>query len=312
MKQFIKYIILFSSVILVAGGILEYMLRQPPNMYTFKKELIEKKSNQIETIIIGSSVVNHGLDPSYMASNTYNLAVSGEWIRFNKIFLERYINRLTSLKQVIWGLCYHSLWMDDTDDFSEKSVVNHKLYMDIQAENDWGHNSELLSLRAVALRKWSKYYVLHKSTMNCDSLGLDHSFDTDKINKSWKKDVPALVREQTNRMWNDKQHLYTQNLKRIKEVAALCQQKGIKLFLIIPPVCQYFYKLAEKVQLNKLTKGFKDIEHEYKNVCFLNYISDIRFTDKDFYDGNHLNSDVGAVKFAKILQQDIEEIKNKQ
>lgn len=309
MKQFIKYILLFSSVIIVLGGIMEYMLRQPNNMYKFKKELIETKADQIETMIIGSSVVNHGLDPKYMAPGTYNMAVSGEWMRFNKILLERYINRLNGLKYIIWGQCYHGLWMDDTADFSEKSVVNHKLYMNIQAENDWGHNSELISLRAIAFRKWSKYYLKHQETMECDSLGLDHHFDTKHINPSWKEDIPALVLKHINYMRNDQSNLYQQNLNRIREVATLCKHKGIHLFLVIPPVYNEFKELADPHQLNLIETGFHTIVNEFSHVHYLNYFADERFNQEDFYDGNHLNSDVGAVKFAKILNKDIETIK---
>lgn len=309
MKQFIKYIILFSSVIVVLGGIMEYMLRRPNNMYKFKKELIETKAQQIKTMIIGSSVVNHGLAPQYMAPGTYNLAVSGEWMRFNQILLERYIGQLTGLKYIIWGQCYHGLWMDDTADFSEKSVVNHKLYMNIQAANDWGHNSELISLRAIAFRKWSKYYLKHQETMECDSLGLDYHFDSNRINPAWIKDIPGLVFKQTNYMKNDRTNLYQQNLNRIREVAILCQKKGVHLFLVIPPVYKDFKKLANLKQLEMIEIGFRSITNEFAHVHFLNYFADERFNQKDFYDGNHLNSDVGAVKFAKILSQDLEALK---
>ena len=309
MKQFIKYVLLFSSVILVLGGVLEYMLRQPDNMYKFKKELIETKAEQIETMIIGSSVVNHGLDPSYMAPGTYNLAVSGEWFRFNKLFVERYIDQLTSLKYLIWGQCYHGLWMDDTPEFSEKSVVNHKLYMDIQDKDNWGNNSELISLRAVAFRKWSTYYIKHQQTMHCDSLGLDHSYDACKSNPSWIDDVPGLVMEQTNRMLNDRTHLYEQNLDRIKAVIELCQKKGVQVFLVVPPTYKAFNQQASKEQVKKIEEGFTRLTKEYDHVHYLNYFSDDRFTQEDFYDGNHLNADIGAVKFAKILSHDLEIIK---
>ena len=309
MKQFIKNIILFSSVILILGGIFEYMLRQPDNMYKFKKELIETKADEIETMIIGSSVVNHGLDPNFMTQGTYNLAVSGEWMRFNKLLVEKYIDRLKSLKYIIWGQCYHGLWMDDTTDFSEKSIVNHKLYMDIENENEWGHHSELIALRAVAFRKWSKHYIKHQKTMNCDSLGIDHHFDLKNSNPSWTKDVPALVHEQTNRMLNDKTNLYQQNLNRIRAVATLCQQKGIHIFLVIPPVYEDFHKRAEQKQVKMMINAFQNIAEEFNNVDFLNYFTDLRFNHDDFYDGNHLNSDVGAVKFAKILNHDLEIIK---
>lgn len=43
----------------------------------------------------------------------------------------------------------------------------------------------------------------------------------------------------------------------------------------------------------------------FKNVHSLEYFGDTRFNDEDFYDGNHLSSDIGAIKFTKILKDDI-------
>ena len=91
MKNFLKYVGVFSaSLILLIIGV-EYMLRQVPNALAFKKELIEKHTQDTKNLIIGSSVVNCGINPAYLADSTYNLAISGEWFRFNQILLEKYI-----------------------------------------------------------------------------------------------------------------------------------------------------------------------------------------------------------------------------
>ena len=42
------------------------MLRQVPNALAFKKELIEKHTQDTKNLIIGSSVVNCGINPAYL------------------------------------------------------------------------------------------------------------------------------------------------------------------------------------------------------------------------------------------------------
>ena len=176
MNRFLKYIAVFSaSLLLLAAGI-EYMLRQVPNPIRFKRQLIETHQSDIKTLIIGSSVVNCGIDPASYADSTYNLAISGEWMRFNQAMIKKYVDSLPQLKDLIWGLCFHALWMDDAADVDESSLINHKIYMDISREDDYFHQLELPYLGALSMRKWSKYYIRRKSTITCDSQGLDHDY----------------------------------------------------------------------------------------------------------------------------------------
>lgn len=183
MKNFLKYVGVFSaSLILLIIGV-EYMLRQVPNALAFKKELIEKHTQDTKNLIIGSSVVNCGINPAYLADSTYNLAISGEWFRFNQILLEKYIQQMPQLKNVFWGICFHSLWSDDNENTDISSIVNHQIYMGISRNHNKLHNIELLSLGSLCMRKWSKYYIQRRPTMRCDSLGVDHSYDS-KFNVS--------------------------------------------------------------------------------------------------------------------------------
>ena len=305
MKRFIKNILIFSSLILLLGGVLEYMLRQTPNPFKYKTQLLAKHSTKTETLIFGSSVANCGIVPAYFPRITYNVAISGEWNRFNKMLLEKYIDKMPNLKTLVWGQCYHSLWMDDTDLFSERSIVDHKLYMGIEAENSWKYSSELISLKAMALRKWSKYYLLHQPTMHCDSTGLDHSFDREQRNSVWREEITKLVKDQTiDRMAYAQ--LYEENLQRVRKVAELCEAKGIKLFLVIPPVHPDFKAKASKEQMAQVDEGIGAIAEQWHHVYYLNYFWADGYDDDDFYNGNHLSSDYGALKFTEILLRDME------
>jgi hypothetical protein len=45
-----------------------------------------------------------------------------------------------------------------------------------------------------------------------------------------------------------------------------------------------------------------------KNIFYLNYFSDKRFTMSDYYDYDHLNGR-GSIKFSRILKDTIESLK---
>ena len=111
---------------------------------------------------------------------------------------------MPSLKFVIWGICFHSLWTDDCEEVDESSLINHKIYMDITREEDYFHNVELPYLGSLALRKWSKYYIQRKPTVFCDSLGLDHSYDHIYKSARWLEDIPRMVRNQHKPILADK------------------------------------------------------------------------------------------------------------
>ena len=150
-------VLLFSSFLLLAAAGMEYMLRRVPNTFAFKRELMEQKGGKIKTLVLGSSVAECGIDPACFPTGTYNLAISGQWLRFNLQMFKQYQACMPAVENVVLGMCYHTLWSDDNIEADEWSVVEHAIYLDITTEHDYLPHSELISLGARSLRKWSKY-----------------------------------------------------------------------------------------------------------------------------------------------------------
>ena len=259
----------------------------------------------MKNLIIGSSVANCGINPAFLADSTYNLAISGQWLRYNQAILEKYIDKLPHLHNIIWGISYQSLWIDDSIDQDKISISNHKIYMDIDRGKDIFYNIELIATGSISFRKWSKYYILHKKTMSCDSLGLDHSYDLSERNRTWREDIPRLIKGHTAIKNEKTEKLFLQNIRHINEVAELCQKRGINLYIVIPPVYSEYYKLTDTSQVKKIHTTLHKIAAQWNNVRFYDYFNDDRFEEDDFNNGNHLSSDKGAAKFTKILRKDI-------
>lgn len=115
-----------------------------------------------------------------------------------------------------------------------------------------------------------------------------------------------MVRNQHKPILADKDSkLYQSNICRMHEVAELCHKRGIHLYLVMPPVHPEYYRLADKKQLELIREAVAEVVSCWDNVSSHEYFDDCRFTDDDFYDGNHLNSDIGAKKFSTILKNDL-------
>jgi hypothetical protein len=269
---------------------------------------MEEKGREMKHILIGSSVVANSIDPVYLPDSTYNLAFSAQWPRYNKAQLEKYIDCFPNLKSVIWGITYPVLWKDEFEDGNNFAITNYDIYMDIRFDHNLLYHSELLSTRYSSLKKWLKYYLLHKKTVRCNTLGLESVIELskkEKDKKKWFDAIPRDVKEHTLSTDEKYNKIFHSNVQRMHDVAKLCRDRGVMLYIVIPPVHEEYYKLVDNEPLQQMYTAIKEVADQWENVRWYNYFQDDRFTGDDFFDGNHLTSDVGAKKFAKILRKDI-------
>ncbi len=306
MKRFLRNTVLFSFLLLLLAGAMESMLRRVPNSFAFKRDLMVEKGLHIRTLVLGSSVAECGIDPSVFPSGTYNLAIAGQWLRFNRKMFDRYECYMPHVKDIVLGICYHTLWNDDNIENDEWSVVEHQIYLGITPDDHNIPRSELISLGSRSLRKWSKYYLTHGQTMFCDSLGLEHDFDFSKRRTDWMEKASGAAVGHTELIRRDTDGLnYTANMDRIGQFVELCRQKGIRLWLVAPPVSEEYYRMTDEHYMAQLRDGMTQVAADNSHVEWLDYLNDRRFSDEDFYDVNHLNSDIGAPKFSRFLYEDM-------
>ncbi len=298
MRRFIVNVLAFSSFLLALGVGMECMLRRVPNVYAFKRGMIERHGDGIRTLILGSSVAANGITPSVFPDSTYNLAISGQWLPCTLEMFRHYRAYMPNVRDVVLGATYPELWKED-DVWSE---VEHDIYMDVTVSPHLIPRSELFSLRAYALRKWSKYYILHGKTMTCDSLGVDHGSRSPDL----KEKAPARVAEHNGWISSDTGGvLYRKNVARLRDLARLCGEQGATLWIVVLPVHEIYRQGLDARHLSKLRATLSGLASGCGNVRYLDYLTDPRFTDEDFYDGSHLSAEVGGLKFSRILREDM-------
>jgi hypothetical protein len=299
MKKFIKNIALFSILILSVGCLLELYLRTKTCEESYKRTLLEEHGSEIRYMIIGSSVSAMGIDPSYLPDSTYNVSCIGQWISSNKLMVERYSSLTPNLKAIIWGISVQCMWGNyfikefgrKTDKYIDK-IVHEQIFLDFQMDNDIRCHSLLLSFPRVEINTYN-------------NLGFDTTFSSKLSEEDWPSKIKEKIDEYVKTDSYEMKTTYVQNLQYIEDVVNLCKKKGIHVYLVMPPIYQGLTDLIPADQFEEINQAMNKIVAQYDNASWHDYSHDTRFIIDDFHDENHLNADKGAVKFSKILNNNL-------
>ena len=88
------------------------------------------------------------------------------------------------------------------------------------------------------------------------------------------------------------------------EIASFCRDHSIHLVIVTTPCWKTYIQHLDPKQLNEMYQLISRLQSEYQ-LIYLDYFNDNRFDADDFYNCDHL-SDKGAIKFTKILNNDIQ------
>jgi hypothetical protein len=72
MKKYTIKIFLFFLPLLFIGFTMEFLLRNIPNDYKFKKAYLDENAEEVETLILGNSHAFFGVNPQYFSTNAFN------------------------------------------------------------------------------------------------------------------------------------------------------------------------------------------------------------------------------------------------
>ena len=305
MKNFLKYCLFFVLPILIVAIPVEYMLRQVPNPYKFKYEWMQKNAKDVEILNFGSSHTFSAIRPEFLEGKAFNLANVSQGLQLDLFLLEYWADRYKKLKTVICPVSSFT-WFDFGLEKGGEAYRcrYYKLYMDCDLyPGSFFHNLELSDLRT-AKGKIAKL-LFPKTDPGYDEYGWGNTNKLSEKNMGkWNDGTEAetVVKRHTYKNWG----AINQNYALMKEMADFCKSHKIQLVLITTPCWHSYYDHLNGEQLAKMYELTHKIQQEY-NLPYFDYLKDPRFEADDFYDSNHL-SDVGAIKFSKILDKDIRSI----
>lgn len=304
MAKFIKYVWLFSIPNILILVMIECYIKICPNEYSYKKEWMDKHASEVKILILGSSYADWEFNPEWIGDSCFNLAIPTRTVKYDCFLLEKYIDRMPDLRQIIWGYGYQVPYWDYHHPHFYRDMSSYDLVL-YHYQYDMGIHQEAPVLPIACLYIPSfKNIVLNMITGDGDMCRFD-GFNPRKLLPEGTNSLNTLMTA-----WNvegkkkELEAVYESNLRYLERILKLCKSRNITFNVVITPVHKNFYSQTTREQRTVMYQFLYDAKREYPHLNILDFFSDSRFSDNDFQDLNHL-SEVGADKISKILRDTI-------
>lgn len=307
MRKFIYKTLLLLLPLVVIAVCMEVLLRNIPNDYQYKKTYLDSYSEDVETLILGSSHSLYGLDPIYFDTNTFNAAHVSQSLNYDLAILNKY--EFQSLKTIVLPISYFSFF--ETLESSPESwrIKSYRIYYDIHQNKNLKHCTEILSMRLhINIIRIIDYYMLKKSSISCSELGwgtIHLSKDAQDLSSTG---IQAAEIHTVAEFSNQKsQSIYSENIHYLHQILNWSKERDIEVILITFPAYKTYIEQLNTKQLISTITAIQDISPEYANCLYLNLLEDSTFVAGDYYDADHL-SEIGAEKLSKKINAIIDDL----
>jgi hypothetical protein len=288
-----------ATLLLVAigstiGGLIaapDWCLPHKPTFATWKRQAIEQNLDA-EVLILGSSHSHFGIVPRLLSQPSVNLANAAQDAYYNCALARRYVPLMPNLKRVLLEVEIRG-WENTVERTGDAWRIAAYYWEFGIAPEQWNLNStlELAAFRAKGpnFKKMDKPLFDDRGWVPREG-NLSHFMG--RIISRWHTEG---IRSREIEL----------HLKEVGNTIRECQARGIDVVLVRLPAHQCYREALDKVAFERL-KGMTQELVRTNAVRYLDYYSDGRFGDEDFYDPDHLNLR-GAEKFTRFLDHDLDE-----
>lgn len=301
MKKLIRQLVFFLLPIMLIFLCIEIFYRIVPNNYTQKNKNTNKNFGSAEVLIFGNSHTFYGLNPIYFDKPAFNMSNISQSLYFDQLLFNQYIDQFKKIDCIILNVEYFSLSQLDNSHDDAWRKYYYKSFMDLQVpivSNLDLAGCFLSSTRAfsVNLKLVSRYFT-EGTIVDCDENGFGTNYIKAKRIPNFDVITPIRIKGHEDGLVD-----FSNNTKRIQSIIDKCKSRGIRVVLVTMPVVKGYSRGVNQQKLSKIFKTCLALEKANKNVCYLNLFKDVRFTDDDFYDSDHLHAE-GAIKCSLILNR---------
>jgi hypothetical protein len=296
MNKFIKRTLLFSAPVIISMLIMEVLLRRIPNDYSYKKNYLEKHSNEIETLFLGSSHAYYAINPDYMHSKSFNVAYVSQSLDYDIEILKKYEKQMDKLKYIVIPFDSYSLYNRLQTAVESWRIKNYNIYYGFNSSYNFNDNFEFLNVKLQEnIVRIRRFYCYNKSIKNYNYLGWGstNSSRTDL-------DLIATGIAAAQRHAIKERSFFNENLIVLNEIISIAQSKNAKVIFYTSPAYKTYTTQLNKEQLQKAYATIKKISNSNDNVSYFDFLTDPSFVKEDFFDADHLN-EIGAEKFSKKM-----------
>lgn len=296
MSRFLVKIMLFGLPLLLLAFLLEYLLRQIPNDYSYKNNYLSENSEKLETLVLGTSSSMYGINPVYLAGEAFNASHRAQSLPYDYFIYNKFKDKLVNLKWIILPVSYLNLFHALEGEKEDQLVKNYSIYYKCRYHYSLHYNSEILGLSLpLLLKRVYKYFQNKEDLITVSELGFALPDNKNKQRDMFRTGVGAAKRH-TKKTFD----YLKVNVEAINTLLVESGKKNVKVLLYTPPAWETYSKNFDKKQLKTMKDTIENIVSHYPHVKYHSFMDDSRFKKSDFYDANHLNG-TGAKKFTKII-----------
>ncbi len=285
-------------------GFIEYKLHGIPNGYNKKRAALEKNSDSLQVLVLGSSQALHGINPDYFSYKGFNAANNSQSLYYDTQIALKYLDCMKHLKCVILTVSYFALW-NQLEDLPEDWRDSFYYYFwDIRYPGLKMMNAKNYSLIMLYGTQNALQYTLE---------GFHQDLAKDMNPNGWIKidtipNNPQISDESGKKRvaFHDKirhEKRFAENIALLQQFILECKQRHIDVAFITPPVYQTYYKYTTQSVIKKNNEAINTLCKTY-GCRYFDYFNDSRFTFNEFNDNDHLNCR-GAEKLSKIINLDV-------
>lgn len=287
MINFIKKIIVYTSLLLFSLLILEYVVfPKNINLMSYKHDLIEKEERQ--TVIFGNSHTFFGLKPSLFSSNTINIATKGRKLETDYLILKNNINSLKGNKVIILPISFYTLFSNELDK-NEELLYYH--FFSVKEYNKGGFRNLLLA--SIPFKELIDDFFFSKVSSKISKLGWRANEDVYRYNDKIIKERVGNPKKKISQ-----QKIIDENIAYLKKFISLCKRNNIELILVLPPYHPDFYKYSENMYYNRNNELLRNVINE--DIILIDGKKLSIVNDKYYENVDHLNT-LGASVFSKKI-----------
>lgn len=287
----------FVILILISCITIEIMVRQIPNEYRYKKTYLDNNSDSIQILCLGASDCQNSFNPEYFSKNGFNMGNPGESIDISYEILKKYSNNLSNLEYIILAVSYPTLYSKMENSLESWRIKNYNIYYKINYSRNIKNCVEIFNGRLLDhVMRLYNYHVKKDKVINCTDKGWDIYYSTLPLDRLIKSGIHQAQRLTVPR----NQISYGEMSSVLDSIVRLSQKIGSKILFCVTPVHSSFRENMDIHQYSNTINYFIQVTKENENCEFVDFLSDSRFINEDFYDGNHLNG-YGAEKLSLAL-----------
>lgn len=303
MKNFLKRISIFLSAIAITCVIVEVMLRQIPNDYKLKSDLLRTNSDDVEVLVLGGSHSLFGINPVYMGMKGFNSSNPSQSLDYDLAILKKYRNNWSSLKFVVIPLSYSSLFEDLNGITESWRIKNYIIYYRIRDIKHPKYHAEIFNgpLLTQFYRLYN-YYYKKVDYVQCTEFGWNASYSSVSQQNLIKSGIDASKRHTVR----DKSK-FNKMSENLVSIVSFLDDYNCNLLLFTPPAYKSYRENLDKELLNQTIETGNRFAREFNNCYYINLLNDSTFLDKDYYDADHMN-EIGAKKLTQKIDSIINDI----